>query len=181
MILRGSDHKRTKMRYTIMTRLASQHHCQKAWEWKGMRMDPETPLLGYPNRVSGTRCKCLLVENKAPSMSSWEMLCSFYSSLRQFSSPPIHFSFPVLKVCHLLMRFLDHLLNVYTYTHSHVCMCVHSCWAELNGCSNKHLQWWCFGTHSPSVPTFPTMLPAQGHWRVERNHWDPLEKSQRVF
>lgn len=106
-----------------------------------MRMDPERPLLGYPNQVSGSRHQCLLVEDKAPSKSPWKMVCSFYSSFWQISLLPVHLSSPFLKVSLLPRRFVDQLLNVYPYTYLHAYMCAHNCWVELNGvlmnCSNE--------------------------------------------
>lgn len=98
-----------------------------------MRMGPETPPLGHPNQVSGTRHRCVLVEDKAPLKSHWEMLCSFYSFFQKLNSLLVHFFSPFLKVCDPLKGFMDQLLSLHTYTYSHAHMYVHDCWGDSNG------------------------------------------------
>lgn len=57
------------------------------------------------------------------------------------------------------------------YLHRFTCtpMCTQLL-GRVEWCSNKLLQYGCLRIHSLSVPTFPTMLPAQSDWRVGRDH-----------
>lgn len=133
MIFRWNNHKRITIGYTIMMMLVLYHYHQKVQEWKGMRLDPERPSLGIPSQVSGTRHKCLLVEDKTPSESSiWNAMQLL------FIFPAVKFStcsslLPSLKVCHRFMRFVNQVFNIYTYTYAYVHIYVHNCWVVLNG------------------------------------------------
>lgn len=148
------------------------HHHQKVWKWKGLRINPERSPRGYPNQTqmfAGWKQASIeiLLRNAIQLLLIFPAVKFIYSSL--FPSPE------GLSSGHEICGSTTQCVCVYIFTSTHMC----TQWlSRVEWCLLELFQWGCLGTRSPSIPTSPTMLPAQGRWREERNHWDPLGKSQ---